>query len=377
LNKLFRYGPAALSFFLIAGMGAAQDWFLSNAGGMALEPVFSRLALRNKYGLSVDRRAAGDIPEQLRPYYDPAYTVELRTLYEEGKESRRQWICRDGTGTDRLAAVIGDDGAGFIEIYDESGQLTEERQFSQEEGEQILTFSYNQGLLIRSALRLGAEELWTDHYRYSRSHSLRAIERVFHTGADLVRLSFPRAGLAAAAEDGFTASDPVYGSDFLRDILIQSGDRILYTTDEQGRVIREVRQDREGTIRGEIVNTWSGTRLGSIRWIPGGTDAAGTDDGGTAGERLVEYEYDDEGGRIVERNYRDGALERLIRREGEVYVEELYMNGQMILRAVWDQNDRKISEERIRPGMDAAGANPAGAADTGTDTAGGAFGGAP
>jgi hypothetical protein len=41
-------------------------------------------------------------------------------------------------------------------------------------------------------------------------------------------------------------------------------------------------------------------------------------------------------------------LERTVRRDGEQEIEELYMNGEVALRAVWIEG-RKVSEEPVRP----------------------------
>jgi hypothetical protein len=65
-------------------------------------------------------------------------------------------------------------------------------------------------------------------------------------------------------------------------------------------------------------------------------------------ERLIEYEYNGEGDRIFERNFRNSVLERTVRKAGDREVEELYMNGAVVLRTVWEDG-RKISDERVRP----------------------------
>jgi hypothetical protein len=426
----------------LGGIAAAQDWYISNAAGMALEPAFSRLALRNKYALSVDRRLPGDIPGELAAYYDGAYTVELRTLYEEGEVSKRQWIFRDEAGRDRLAAAFSETGSGFIEEYDEQGLLREEHLIDAAGGDQIAAYSYRDGLLVKAEVRLkspppaeaeapagtapaagpdasepgpagpdasgpassgpdasgagpasgpdvsgagpasgpdasepgpagpdaagpasgpdvseagpdtpaaGAGEeiltdLWTDYYRYSRSRGLRAVDRVFHQavpaeGLPPVRLRFPHLILEAAlAEEEFVGPAAAYASDFLQDIFTARTGRVLYTLDERGRILRETRYDEDGNILGELRNTWAGDRLASVGWVSG------------EDERLSEYDYDGEGNRIAERSYNKGALERVVRREGEEEVEELYMNGVVILRAVWGKDGRKISEERVRNG---------------------------
>jgi hypothetical protein len=142
--------------------------------------------------------------------------------------------------------------------------------------------------------------------------------------------------LGAAGDMDFISPGSAYGSSFFSDIIVNSGDRVLYTTDERGRVLTEIRRDENDAILGELRNNWSGDRLVSVTW------KAGED------EQLTEYEYDDEGDRILERNYVNGVLERTVRREADREVEELYMNGAVILRAIWEEG-RKISEERVRP----------------------------
>jgi hypothetical protein len=373
---------------IAAGLAGAQDWFISNAAGMALEPAVSRIALRSRYALSVDRAVPEELPGALLPYYGENYTAELRTLYQDGEEYRRQWIFRDELRRDRLVAAFGDDGSGFIELYDEEGRLTGEYQFDGKGGVYRTLLSYNRGLLVKAEAWFKAGPpaaddtaadaasgappeagpppevlLWTDYYRYSRFYSLRAVDRIIHTAAAVgdasgaasgdaagnaggegsaaaelpVRIRFPHYVLDAAAETAFITPSPVHDLDFLRDILTGSGDRILYNTDDRGRILSETRWDAEGGLIGELQNTWSGDRLTAVRWIAG-------DD-----ERLLEYEYDGDGNRIVERNYTGGVLERTVRREDGRDVEELYMNGEVILRAVWGSDGRKITEERIRP----------------------------
>jgi hypothetical protein len=123
----------------------------------------------------------------------------------------------------------------------------------------------------------------------------------------------------------------------LEDVFLNRGDRVVYTTDSRGRILTETRHNEAGEVIGEIRNTWSETdKIQSVHWI------AGEDD------RLVEYEYDNEGNRLGERNYTKGVLERVVQVEGDREVETLYMQGRPVLRAVWEEG-RKVSEERIHP----------------------------
>jgi YD repeat-containing protein len=373
---------------------------------MALEKAASRFAaLRSPYCLLVEEGSSLDMPGLIRPYYRIPWLVELRILYKDGEESRRQWLFRDGA-LNRLAAVFtrsGEDSAeeeiaveedieeeieeepgekevaekeiaegegieedaagegekkpplGFIEIFGEHGLIVMERQFL-EDGELIIDYVYrnagNRELLIRADTRkipLGgtAADLYTDYYRYTRNYSLRLIERIFSrpagvdsgggkpASAGLVK--FPRRSLDSEKETGFVAPVPVYGSRFLEDIQSEAVQRIVYTTDRRGRILTETRKDEEGNVAGELRNTWSGDRLSKIVWK---TEEE---------ERVTEYTYNKDGDRIEERNYRNGVLERLVRVQGDLEDEELYMNGEPVLRTRWE-GGKKVYEEQVRPG---------------------------
>lgn len=377
-----------------------MDWYRSNAAGMILEGIPSRIAaLRNPYSLSVEFMAARDLPEPLQAYYRSSYRIELHTLYEEGEESRRQWIFRNEQGKTMLVSsltsipVTEPDEAGepnpvseeqpaeaapekprftgFIEIYDflnGSSLLIEEHHLAEEGTETITTYFYRQQLLVRAETRLktpapieGEKEeedefpgtlgekielVLSDYYRYSRSHALRAVERVYHQEVSmdtgLTRLPFPHLGLQEAVEEqkkAFVSPSTAYGSEFMQDLSLEAahaGDRVVYTTDERGRIVTEILQDEAGTILKETHNTWNRDRLTSVDWKTGEE------------ERRIEYTYDEAGDRILERNYLNGVLERLVRRDTGQEIEELYMNGSLVLRAIWEDG-RKISEERVRP----------------------------
>lgn len=386
------------SLALAAAWGAggspahADDWYVSNAGGMELEPVFSRVALRGKYALSVGEGSYADLPERLRERYDGDYRIELRCLYEEGIVSRRQWSFKDDAGLARLVAVFEDDNSGFIELYNADKLIAESHQLGADGSDYITYFFYNRTFLTRAETWLytppyspkadaeaeeeaetaetdeladgdaaaspelavsetaapvaeasegGTEALWTDYYRYARSYALRGVERQYHKqpaeGQEPVFFRFPQLITSVTAENEFVKPGSVFSSEFFDDVIVNSGDRILYNTDERGRVQSEVRRDANDAILGEVTNTWSGDRLVSVLWK---SDAE---------ERLVEYEYNGEGDRVFERNLRDGVLERTVRREGDHEIEELYMNGAVALRAIWEDG-RKISEEPVRGG---------------------------
>jgi hypothetical protein len=371
---LFERSLRGLSLlFLLAGsvsggVAAAQEnesiqpslrWYRSNASGMALEYAPSGIvALANEYSLSVSNISPGELPGFLLPLYGPSFLVELRIIYHNREPSNQQWIFRDERGITRVNAS-GEFGqspdkemSGFIEIYDEGHSLLSERQFTG--GTETLTFyDYSDGLLLKAETWMYTPEgisdafihrdnmgppAITDYYRYTRSFSLRAIERVFNQGYDespMDRVSFPPVIPGSSREPEFRNPGLAFSSEFFDDVITEQPERIIYTTDNRGRVLTETRLGEDGEVIGELFNVWTGDRLDSVFWKSG-------DD-----ERLTEYEYDSEGDRILERNINRGILERTVQTTGNRDIEELYMNGRVVLRAVWEDG-RKISEERMR-----------------------------
>jgi hypothetical protein len=117
-----------------------------------------------------------------------------------------------------------------------------------------------------------------------------------------------------------------------------SGEEVVYTTDERGRILTETRRDAEGAIVSESLQTWNGDRLVSVVWKSGNN------------ERRTEFEYNQDNDRIMERDYNNGTLERTMQQDSagtNREIEELYLNGTPMLRAIWEDG-RKVSEERLR-----------------------------
>ena len=387
---------------------APPRWYRSNAGGMALQEIPSRLAaLRNEYALVIDYISPAELPPELSPFYDSSFQIEIRALYANSVETRKQWIFRDAAGYSRLAAVFEEPGqsggqtegetetppageepaaqsaaplppgeperpdaeeepetasaantdgeapaepapakpsiSGFIEVYNADYQIAQEHLYSPDEGETITEYMYRNKTLVkaeahRNLADSSEQKIYTDVYRYNRSGSLRAVERLYHENAEAVpvRLAFPNRILDAANDNSFFSEKLPPLSDFFGGSQAAEGWRMVYTTDERGRVLTQSLLNKEDKPVWVITNAWSGERIVSALQIEGEE------------ERLVEYEYDGKGNRILERNIRNGVLERLVRTDGAQETEELYMNGVVILKAVWEDG-RKISEERVRP----------------------------
>ena len=358
---------------------SAQDsgetrWYRSNSSGMPLESVQSRVAAqRNAYSLSIRSAQYREVPEFLLPYYNNSYSTELRILYNESEVSRRQWIFRDETGLTRLTASGGgsrfavrgagafslreggeDSNSGIIEIRNGSGDVTREIQFEEDLSELDYRYTYRDGILLSAEIwfraappdETGEEPTgitpvpalsYTDNYRYTRSGSLRAIDRTLHEGAaEQQRISFPRLGPGApTADDELITHGSAYTSGYFIGNENPEGSAITYSFDSRGRVLGEIWRDENGVMVGELTNTWSGDRLLSVLWK--------TEDEDT----LIEYEYDAKGDRVVERNFSHGVLGRIVSIQDGIEIEDIFINGELMLRAYWE-NGKKIREERPR-----------------------------
>jgi hypothetical protein len=418
-------------------------WFRSNAGGMTLEETKSRLvALRNKYALVIDYISPDEVEPRLLPYYEDAYTVEIRILYEEGVEIRRQWLFNDKSGITRLNAVFRtmpdvlpeeipadedaaasdealasegtavseedassdeadpiidsdeagaqtasadnekndealgeialaetdtagppptDDGMpdidprhvagligetalslGFIERYNNKAQIIEDSWLFDDDSIIRVTYSYNGGVMLKAEtnkMLSGSEfkAVYTDNYRYNRAYSLRNIERVYHESSvpEPVRMNFPGRVLQAAADDQFLGDKLSLVTDFMGNFFVGEGFRVIYDTDNRGRVLSQTMIDKSNEVVWVLKNTWAGDRIISSLKTEG-------DD-----IKLTEYEYNEGGERVVQRDMHNGVLERVVYTKGANETEELYMNGVLVLKAYWEDG-RKISEERVR-----------------------------
>jgi hypothetical protein len=428
--------------FLYAAAGEVE-WYISNPAGMALERAMPLRALREKNALAVRYVPPEEVPREIRKYYSAPWRISCSVLYEDGKRVKTQWVFRDQTQTALFVAAISDNGAGFIEWYNDQGLLVEEQRLDADGSGYFISYSYRDNILLKAEGHLveavpqkeddeaealpedigeldelvpgiGAVEdleelmpgielsgdadgedrapliesdmtetlarelldgkpvkapvetmvsasemarnpegpaaipeffvaitgreggaVWTDSYRYTRSKSLRSIERTFHNQDRLPQLlHFPR--FIPGGETDITFVDiPVQSSSiFLSDVTASTPPKIDYTFDNKRRIVTETFRGEDDAVIGELKNIWQNDHLTSVTWTEPGD------------ERRVDYEYDDSGERIRENNYRNGLLERSLVRDGEREIETLYKDNKAVLRAVW-VDGRKISEERL------------------------------
>ncbi|MDR0376129.1 MAG: hypothetical protein LBH85_10515 [Treponema sp.] len=369
------------------------------------------VALRNDYCLGMSIISWSLLPPELFSYYQSSYTVDFRALYEKGKPKRLQWVFRDDRGLSRLTAVAaikdGTQTLVFIERYGESDLLVEDRQFFAEERSTTVYF-YEKSVLVRSETRVetlftiqmdvvddvategvdmaepvaddagggsgqrddaraesdeNAEtedaparppppepqkewretSFWTDYYYYSRSRSLREVRRIVHTGApQALAISFPQLKPRPEFDRNFVRPNAADNSSFLNETLGGAPvSEVAYAIDDRGRALVESRYDEAGTLISEVRNNWTRDRLASVEW------RSFDSEGGVLEKRVTEYEYDSKDDRVMERNYVNGVLERTVRTEGGQEIEELHIDGKVVLRTIWE-NGRKVKEERVR-----------------------------
>jgi hypothetical protein len=373
-----------------------ERWFRSNSAGMALEEIDSpSAALRNEYALVIDFVGSDELPELLSPFFKNEYYIEVHALYKNREETRRQWIFRDENGMSRLVSVFNqvkrdepekknapDDSApaekkagneideialdevaqeeeqvaadtppveiaessdwelnGFIEVYNENFMLERDILFAEDLGKRETLYFYNGAVLLKAEALQEGRKIFTDNYRYNRSGSLRTVERLYHEAVDegAVRLSFPSRVLDAANEKNFIGEKLYLTSDAFGSYEVMAGQRMIFNTDDRGRILTQALLDQDDNEVWVIKNTWSGDRIAS---------AVKTAD---EEQWLNEYVYNNAGELVMERNLHNGALERQVRINGNNETEELVINGVIVLRAEW-AGGKKISEQRVRTG---------------------------
>jgi hypothetical protein len=203
--------------------------------------------------------------------------------------------------------------------------------------------------------------VYTDYYRYSVSDSLRTVERVFQKGGPEIgrlRIAFPSVGLRQEIDSNFVKPASTQRSAFLTGD--ESVSDVLYTTDARGRVLSETHRDENRGVVVETINTWVGGRISVVEqkfFEPPKRDEEESSEtpeavedevrGEVIDEKRIEYEYNSAGDRVLEKNYNNGTLERTVRTNGNQEIEEIYMDGKVMLRAIWEGN-RKIKEERVK-----------------------------
>jgi len=376
-------------------------WFKSNSGGLAIKEIKSRIiALRNEYALSIEAAYPDEIPVYLQDFYKEEYRIELRILYKNAKRNRVQWLLRDINNKTRLIAVIFESveekiipeqleeaqgeqteevteaeseeeenadntvkeevaevkenrielierKTGFIEIYDDEANLLTEYTYFKNGDINKIDFEYNNTLLVNASSYKSEQDdeekyikTFTDFYWYNRSLSLRTIERLFHIDIqakkdDIVKISFPRNIRDTLNNDLLINERLNLYPDFFGEVHIEGNSKILYDIDNRGRILKQTLYNDKDEVIWTITNTWQNNRIVLTEKKEGELTLT------------AEYKYNSAGDKISEKNFNNGVLERIVQAEGNMEVEELYMNNVVILRAIWEEGI-KISETRVK-----------------------------
>ena len=377
-------------------------WFKSNSGGLAIKEIKSRIiALRNAYALSIESAHPDEMPVYIQDFYKEEYRIEVRTLFKNAKQNRVQWLFRDANSKIKLIAVIFEsleekimpetedeeeaentevaerekndentdntDNAvkeeivkvnetrielverktGFIELYDEESNLLTEYTYYKNGDINRIDFEYNKNALISASSYNSQQEdegeylkTFTDFYWYNRSLALRSIERIFHIDMqakedDIVKISFPRNIRNMSNNDLLINERLNLYPAYFGDVYLEGDSKMVYDIDSRGRIKKQTLYNEDEEVVWIITNTWQNNRIIITEK--------------TEGELTLtaEYKYNFAGDKILEKNFNNGVLERIVEADGNLEIEELYFNNVVILRAVWEEGI-KISETRVK-----------------------------
>jgi len=375
-------------------------WFKSNSGGLAIKEIKSRIiALRNEYALSIESAYPDEMPVYLHEFYKEEHSIEVRTLYKNARRNRVQWLLRDVDNKTRLIAVIfesveekvipvikevieeeqaaevtegeedeeSNDNAekeeivkvkenrielierktGFIEIYDDEANLITEYTYFKNGDINRIDFEYNKNTLINAASYKSVQDAeekyiktFTDFYWYNRSLSLRTIERLFYIDMqakddDIVKISFPRNIRNTLNNDLLINERLNLYPGFFGEVYIEGNSKMVYDIDNRGRILKQTLYNDKNEVIWFITNTWQNNRIILTEKKEGDLTLT------------AEYRYNLAGDKISEKNFNNGTLERTVEAEGNLEIEELYLDNIVILRAIWEEGI-KISETRVK-----------------------------
>ena len=371
---------ASLLFLALPTAARGADWYVSDAAGIAFAAVARSRALRLDYALSVEVPDAASVPPSSLEYLAGGGRVEIRTLWAGGKEKWRSLSAWDREKVLRFEERTDDGGLVSRDRYDAEGRLSESSKLASDGTGTVTRYRFERSLLISAdsfavvlpeAGVLEEQPSWTESYRYNRDGALISVARIAAEGGEgssarfVSRLGAPVL-LETRAPDGYAVRTrfdalgrPTENSSIdAEGAVIGAVESTTYEADaekggpavkrrtegevsvetrldDKGRIVSETRNGKDGTLVEETTNVWKDERLIVVERET------------LSATRRTEYEYDGAGDRVAERDYRDGILERSRRKDGDVEVEELYVEGKAVLRAIW-VGGVKTKEERVR-----------------------------
>lgn len=317
-----------LLFTFFASFLSAEQWYRSNKGGLALQPIGKAVAMKEAYALKIEDLDPAELIQEYNIESSDKISAEIQYLYDNAVLTLTRKLLRY-TG-ERLCLIETEyrDGLYLLELYDEDGLLIQDRRKSLDGTLFMYEYLYNDEskLLEKKSFILDEQSKLTatERYFYDRTGALRRIDRYAPSEPDTLDAN-------AIQPDLLASFKPEKTHGFFMDTEDAA---IQYIRDERGRILAEQRYDENGALISELLYTWQGDRLSLLIQREDSI------------ELKTEYEYDSGGVRTIERNYRNDILERIVYQDGQREVEELYINNDLVLRAVWEDG-QKISEEQL------------------------------
>jgi len=319
-----------LLYLFVTSFLSAEQWYRSDKGGLALQTITKTAAAREPYALMIEDLTPLPLMEAYELEIQGNVKAETQYLHENGTITLTRKVIHDANGQLRLVETEYSDGLYLLELYDEKGLLIQERRKSIDGILFLYEYQYNDDFkILEKKQYIPGEQnrlTATEHYLYDRQGALRRIDRYIpeesanlESAADTLLQKDPVASFSPEQQANFFSHD--------EDTAVQ------YLRDDRGRILAEQHYDENGALISEIVYTWQGDRLYQVVRREDQT------------ELKTEYEYDSEGIRIRESNYRNGILERVQYQDGIHEIEELYLAGSLVLRATWKDGQKVLEEQ--------------------------------
>jgi len=344
----------ALLFFCTIRSFGEEIFYTSNASGMLLQRVSAYRRDETEWIVSVNKSAA----------------AETRRLLDNGVESRR-WETT-WSSTQKVERELVGDVLQYRRVYDAGGALLQEEQYKSGELSQKSIFTYSAGRLMRMRAVDGAgAQIYAEEYLYATNGSLRQVVRTGSPG-EVTSSSFV-AGPAGLSEERVHGVDANY----------------VVRYDVQGRV--EDREERRGTAlvsREDFTYQGDGDALAhSTLSLPADSTVVERtyDDGGllatetttTKGAVVLQDTYTrdekgqvtvkvrrgplgieswkytrDDAGVVKREQYslRGSIVKVTLYGEKSQRVEELYANGEVVLKVYYD-GDTRLKEQVYKGGV--------------------------
>jgi hypothetical protein len=107
-------------------------------------------ALHSEYAVQVQDLVPSDVPREISKYYSSPWKIECRILYKNARRTRTQWVFRDTGKITLFVASIGEDGAGFLEWYNENGTVIEEQRLNADGSGLFISYTYSDMFLLKA-----------------------------------------------------------------------------------------------------------------------------------------------------------------------------------------------------------------------------------